>query len=95
VEHRYQGDCGHHTLTTRPSIRQRNSANRRLAREHWTIENNVHWIRDVTFAEDVTGNPATGQGASSNVKIHRLNLLVNDLPRLHLRRARISGTRVV
>jgi hypothetical protein len=24
----------------------------RLLREHWTIENRSHWVRDVTFAED-------------------------------------------
>ena len=23
-----------------------------LSREHWTIENRLHWVRDVTFDED-------------------------------------------
>jgi predicted transposase YbfD/YdcC len=44
-----------------------------LLRGHWTIENGLHWVRDVTFAEDAsqvrTGNAPTVMAALRNLAI--------------------------
>jgi predicted transposase YbfD/YdcC len=47
-------------------------------RTHWTIENRVHWVRDVTFAEDAsrvrTGNAPRIMAALRNLAISLLRL---------------------
>jgi predicted transposase YbfD/YdcC len=47
-------------------------------RAHWTIENRVHWVRDVTFAEDAsrvrTGNAPRVMAALRNVVLSLLRL---------------------
>ena len=50
----------------------------KLCREHWTIENKVHWVRDVTFDEDRSqvrsGNAPQVMAALRNVAISALRL---------------------
>jgi hypothetical protein len=47
-------------------------------RGHWQIENGLHWVRDVTFAEDLsqirTGNAPQVMAALRNlaISLHRL-----------------------
>lgn len=51
----------------------------KIIREHWSIENKLHWIRDVTFAEDHsqirTGNGPAVMATLRNYALsrHRLN----------------------
>jgi predicted transposase YbfD/YdcC len=44
-------------------------------REHWHVENKLHWIRDVTFAEDLsqirTGHGPTNMAALRNLALSR------------------------
>lgn len=51
----------------------------KLWREHWHIENKLHYVRDVTFGEDAsqvrTGNLAQTMAALRNVAISGLRLL--------------------
>lgn len=47
-------------------------------RSHWTIENRVHWVRDVTFGEDAsrvrTGNAPRVMATFRNLAISLLRL---------------------
>jgi hypothetical protein len=49
-----------------------------LSRGHWTIENRLHWVRDVTFDED---RPRVRTGASAQVMVTLRNLAISFLPR--------------
>jgi hypothetical protein len=49
-----------------------------LIRGHWTIENGLHWVRDVTFAEDVSQlRNGTGPQVMSSLR----NLVIGVLCR--------------
>jgi hypothetical protein len=49
-----------------------------IIREHWSIENKLHWIRDVTFAEDHsqirTGNGPAVMATLRNFAVSRHRL---------------------
>lgn len=42
-----------------------------LSRNHWTIENRLHWVRDVTFDED-RSRVRTGAGAQIMASLRNL-----------------------
>jgi len=49
-----------------------------LLRRHWTIENGLHWVRDVTFAEDAS---QVRTGAAPTVMAILRNLAIGVLCR--------------
>jgi len=62
----------------------------RAVRNHWGVENNVHWVMDVLFAEDQS-RARTEYAAQNLATLRRivLNLLKKDnTPKLSLRRKR-------
>jgi predicted transposase YbfD/YdcC len=65
---------------------QRNEADRKrlleLVRGHWSIENKVHWVRDVTFDED-----------RSQVRVGNAPQMMAALRNLALSVLRIAGAR--
>ena len=54
-----------------------------LARGHWTIENNLHWMLDVTFKEDASR--ARKEYAAENLSLVRKLALHNDKRRIKKR----------
>lgn len=67
--------CG---LTSRPENRASPAQVLAFARGHWSIENRLHWIRDVTFDEDRcrvrTGHAAQMLACLRNLAISLLRL---------------------
>jgi len=55
-----------------------------LSRGHWTIENRLHWVRDVTFDED---RSRVRKGAGAQVMASIRNLAISLL--------RIAGARYI
>ena len=55
-----------------------------LSRGHWTIENRLHWVRDVTFDED---RSRVRKGAGAQVMASLRNLAISLL--------RIAGARYI
>jgi len=67
--------CG---LTSRPPNRASPEELLAFARGHWSIENRLHWVRDVTFDEDRcrvrTGHAAQMLACLRNLAISLLRL---------------------
>lgn len=68
-----------HGVTSRPGTgRASGEALLALVRGHWTIENRLHWVRDVTFDEDRsqvrTGNGPRVMATMRNLAISILRL---------------------
>jgi predicted transposase YbfD/YdcC len=65
----------------------------RLARGHWSIENQLHWHLDVTFNEDSCrarrGNAAENLSAMRKVALHRLSYMKD---KLSLKKRRFRAT---
>jgi predicted transposase YbfD/YdcC len=41
-----------HGITSLPTERATTEAIARFVRQHWGIENKIHWVRDVVYGED-------------------------------------------
>lgn len=75
IKRRHEIHFGVTSLSPKDADRRRLLA---LVRGHWTIENAVHWVRDVTFDEDRsqvrTGNAPHMMAALRNVALNALRL---------------------
>jgi len=58
-------------LSSLPPTRATPARLLRLSRGHWTIENRLHWVRDVTFDED-RSRVRTGAGAQVMATLRNL-----------------------
>ncbi|HLH21546.1 MAG TPA: transposase [Chloroflexota bacterium] len=64
-EARWRGDETRVWITNLPSSRVGPAELARLLRGHWTIENPVHWVRDVSWQEDRGHGRAVGVGLAT------------------------------
>ena len=63
-------------ITSRPGISERAAEKLLdLIRDHWTIENRLHWVRDVTFDED-RSQIRTGHGPQTMASLRNLAISV-------------------
>jgi hypothetical protein len=67
-----------YAITSLPFEQARPARLADLLRGHWTIENGLHWVRDVTFAEDAS---QVRTGAAPTVMAVLRNLVVGVLSR--------------
>jgi len=58
-------------LSSLPAARATPAGLLELSRGHWTIENRLHWVRDVTFDED-RSRVRTGAGAQVMASLRNL-----------------------
>ena len=66
-----------HGLSSLPVERATPACLLALSRGHWTIENRLHWVRDVTFDED---RSCIRTGAGAQVMASIRNLAISLLP---------------
>jgi predicted transposase YbfD/YdcC len=67
-----------HAITSLPHAQARPARLADLIRGHWTIENGLHWVRDVTFAED---SSQLRTGTAPQVMASLRNLVIGALSR--------------
>jgi predicted transposase YbfD/YdcC len=70
-----------YAITSLPFEQARPARLADLLRGHWAIENGLHWVRDVTFAEDAS---QVRTGAAPTVMAALRNLVVGVLSRAGL-----------
>jgi predicted transposase YbfD/YdcC len=63
----------------------------RIIRDHWAIENSLHWVMDTTFAED--GCRARTKNAPENMAILR-RLVANVLQKIKKPNDTLKGLRI-
>ncbi|MFP5311687.1 MAG: transposase, partial [Actinomycetes bacterium] len=67
-----------HGLTNLTPDEASHTALATLVHDHWSIENNIHWVRDVTYREDAsrvrTGNAPVVLAAVRNIVTTALRL---------------------
>jgi predicted transposase YbfD/YdcC len=92
----YKKSSGETTTETRSYISS-HEANARLlnekTRNHWAVENNLHWTLDVTFGEDASRKRKGKAPENFNILLKTaLTLLVNDqTPKLSKKRKRLQA----
>jgi predicted transposase YbfD/YdcC len=67
-----------YAITSLPFAQARPARLADLIRGHWTIENGLHWVRDVTFAEDAS---QLRTGSAPQVMASLRNLVIGALSR--------------
>ncbi len=65
-----------YAITSLPFAQARPARLADLIRGHWTIENGLHWVRDVTFAEDAS---QLRTGTAPQVMASLRNLVIGAL----------------
>jgi hypothetical protein len=76
VSHKHRCETVH-GLSSLPVERATPACLLALSRGHWTIENRLHWVRDVTFDED---RSCIRTGAGAQVMASIRNLAISLLP---------------
>jgi predicted transposase YbfD/YdcC len=67
-----------YAITSLPFAQARPARLADLIRGHWTIENGLHWVRDVTFAEDAS---RLRTGSAPQIMASLRNLVIGALSR--------------
>jgi hypothetical protein len=75
-----------HGLSSLPVERATPACLLALSRGHWTIENRLHWVRDVTFDED-RSRLRTVAGAQVMASIRNLAISASPVPATSPRRS--------
>ena len=92
----YKKSSGKTTTETRSYISSHLAEARLLnekTRNHWAVENNLHWVLDVTFGEDASRKRKGQAPENFNIMLKiALTLLVNDqTPKLSKKRKRLKA----
>jgi predicted transposase YbfD/YdcC len=82
----------HHTRYFLSSSMADAATHGRLIRDHWSIENQLHWVLDVTFHEDAH-RARTGHSAENFATVRHLalNILRGDTTKLSIKNRRMKA----
>lgn len=74
------------------SIAANTSLAQRAVRQHWSVENNLHWVLDVSFGDDQSrirkGNAPRNIAIVKKTVLNLLHIVKTNMPRISLKRMR-------